>query len=141
MEVRVQLVAVAAAVVLLAVVFELVRRKRLLERYAILWIFSALCLLLLAGWRELLEGVATAIGIFYPPSALFVVAFGFVLLLLLHFSLAVSRLADQSKVLAQRLALLEQRQREQEEDRERTADRPGRPAEQPEREMPQRILR
>jgi hypothetical protein len=55
------------------------------------------------------------IGIAYPPNALFLVAFGFVLVLLLHFSLAVSRLTDQSKVLAQRLALLEQRQRETEE--------------------------
>ncbi len=45
----------------------------------------------------------------YPPNALFLVAFGFVMVLLLHFSLAVSRLSDQSKVLAQRLALLEER--------------------------------
>ncbi len=58
---------------------------------------------------------AEAIGIFYPPTALFVVAFGFVLLLLLHFSSAVSRLSDQTKVLAQRLALLEERVRHHEE--------------------------
>jgi hypothetical protein len=44
----------------------------------------------------------------YPPNALFLIAFGFVLVLLLHFSLAVSRLSDQTKVLAQRLALLEE---------------------------------
>jgi hypothetical protein len=48
--------------------------------------------------------------VIYPPNALFVIAFGFVLLLLLHFSTAVSRLTDQTKVLAQRLALTEQRQ-------------------------------
>jgi hypothetical protein len=110
----VQLVAVAASLVLLVVVFELVRRKRFLERYALLWLFSGVVLLLLSIWKELLENVANAIGIFYPPSALFVIAFGFVLVLLLHFSLAVSKLADQSKILAQRLALLEERQRKQE---------------------------
>jgi hypothetical protein len=55
--------------------------------------------------------VASAIGIAYPPSALFVIAFGFILVLLLHFSIAVSKLADQSKVLAQRVALLEERNR------------------------------
>ena len=87
---------------------ELVRRRRLLERYALLWLFSALVLLALGVSRELLEAVSGLIGIAYPPSALFVIAFGFILLLLLHFSLAVSRLADQSKVLAQRLALMEQ---------------------------------
>ena len=55
------------------------------------------------------RSVATAIGIFYAPSALFVVAFGFILVLLLHFSLVISRLADQNKVLAQRVGLLQQR--------------------------------
>jgi hypothetical protein len=114
MELRVQLLAVAAALLLFGMVFELVRRKRLLERYALLWLFSALALLLLAAWGDLLEGVADVLGIFYPPSALFVIAFLFVMALLLHFSLVVSRLADQTKVLAQRLALLEERQRQTE---------------------------
>jgi len=113
-EVRVQVVAIAATVVLLFVILELVRRRRLLERYALLWLFSALSLLGLAIWKGLLETVADAVGIFYAPSALFVIAFGFILVLLLHFSVAVSRLADQSKVLAQRVALLEERQREAE---------------------------
>ena len=87
----------------------MVRQRRLLERYALLWLFSALVLLALAVWRDFLETIANTIGIVYPPNALFVIAFGFVLVLLLHFSIAVSRLADQSKVLAQRVALLEER--------------------------------
>ena len=93
---------------------ELVRRRRLLERYALLWLFSAVVLLALAVWRDLLANIADLVGIAYPPNALFVVAFGFVLVLLLHFSLAVSRLSDQTKVLAQRLALLDEHVREQE---------------------------
>ena len=109
MDVRIQIVAIAAATGLIFVLLELVRRRRLLERYALLWLFSALVLLALAVWRDLLEWVASALGVAYPPNALFLIAFGFVLVLLLHFSLAVSRLSDQSKVLAQRLALLEER--------------------------------
>src|SRR2546423_328353 len=115
MELRIQIVAVAAAGGLLIGILELVRRRRLLERYALLWLVSAAALLALAAWKGLLEKVARAIGIFYPPSALFVIAFAFILVLLLHFSVAVSRLAEQSKVLAQRLALLEARSRELEE--------------------------
>jgi hypothetical protein len=109
MDVRIQIVAIVASSVLLLVVLELVRRRRFLERYAILWLLSGVVLLGLAIWRGLLSKLAHAIGIVYPPNALFVVAFGFVLVLLLHFSLAVSRLSDQTKVLAQRLALLEKR--------------------------------
>ena len=109
MDVRIQIVAIVAAGGLILVLLELVRRRSLLERYALLWLFSALVLLALAVWRDLLEEVASALGVAYPPNALFLIAFGFVLVLLLHFSLAVSRLSDQTKVLAQRLALLEER--------------------------------
>jgi hypothetical protein len=111
-ETRVQIVAIVATAGLFVVLLELVRRRRMLERYAILWLFCAVALLGLSVWKELLTKLAHAVGIFYAPSALFVIAFGFVLVLLLHFSVAVSRLADQNKVLAQRVALLEERQRE-----------------------------
>lgn len=93
---------------LLLLILELVRRKRLMERYALLWLFSTLLLLVLSVWSGLLNSVAAALGVSYPPSALFAVAFGVVLVLLVHFSLAVSRLSDQNKVLAQRLGLLQQ---------------------------------
>ncbi len=115
MDHRIQIVAIIGAGALLLIVLELVRRRRLLERYALLWLFSALVLLALAVWRDGLARLAGAVGIAYPPNALFFVAFAFVLLLLLHFSSAVSRLADQTKVLAQRLALLEEELRNHEE--------------------------
>ncbi|HTA35195.1 MAG TPA: DUF2304 domain-containing protein [Solirubrobacteraceae bacterium] len=94
---------------LLVVVFELVRRKRLSERYAILWLLAALTLFVLAVWKGLLTSLSQDVGISYPPSALFAVAIGLIAVILLHFSLAVSRLSDQNKILAQRLGLLQQR--------------------------------
>ena len=109
METRIQVVAIVATAGLFFIVFELVRRRRLMERYALLWLFSTVVLLGLAVWKQLLEEVAGAIGIFYAPSALFVIAFGFILVLLLHFSLVISRLADQNKVLAQRMGIMQQR--------------------------------
>ena len=114
METRIQIVAILAAGGLLLLVLELVRRRKLAERYALLWLFSGLVLLALAAWAGLLSTIADAVGIRYPPSALFVIAFGFILILLLHLSIAVSRLSDQTKVLAQRLALLEERVKEAE---------------------------
>jgi len=114
MQLHLRLAAVGATVVLLIMVLELVRRRRLLERYALVWMAVTVLLIMLTLWDGLLTGVATVIGIAYPPSALFVIAFGFVILLLLHFSVAVSRLTDQSKVLAQQLSLLDERLRRQE---------------------------
>jgi hypothetical protein len=112
MDTRVQIVAIVATAGLFVVLLDLVRRRRMLERYAIVWLFCAFALLGLSVWKGLLTELAHAVGIFYAPSALFVIAFGFVLVLLLHFSIAVSKLAEQNKVLAQRLALLEERQRQ-----------------------------
>ena len=114
MQLKLQLVSIVITAGLFGVIFELLRRKRLMERYALLWLLSSAVLLILAVWKGLLETVAAAIGIYYAPSALFVIAFGFILVLLLHFSLVISRLADQNKVLAQRLGLLEQRLDERE---------------------------
>lgn len=116
MDARIQLIAILGTVAMLLAVLELVRRRRLLERYAVLWLFSAAILVVLAVWRDLLETIANNLGFEVPANALFVAALGFVVVLLLHFSLAVSRLADQSKVLAQRLALLQERLSEAERD-------------------------
>ncbi len=104
---------VAAAIAIFALIFELVRRKHLMERYALLWLLAGVTVLVLGIWQGLLTKLSNAVGIYYPPAALFAVAFLFVLLLLLHFSIAISRLSDQNKILAQRLALLQQRLEEE----------------------------
>jgi len=109
---RIQLIAVAVTLALFLGVFELVRRRRLMERYALLWLLSTAVLLLLAAWTGLLERVAEFAGIDVPSNALFVVGFAFVLVLLLHFSLAISRLSDETKLLAQHVARLDQELRE-----------------------------
>jgi hypothetical protein len=118
MDSRIQILTILVAALLLVGVIDLVRRRRLLERYALLWLLSSIVLLGLASWRGALDRIAEAVGVAYPPNALFIVAFGFVLWMLLHFSVAVSRLSDQTKVLAQRLALLEERMRRQESEPE-----------------------
>jgi hypothetical protein len=112
---RVQIVAIIGAVALLLIVLEMVRRRRLMERYALLWLLSAVVILGLALWQNALEKLANAMGILSAPNALFFVAVGFILLLLLHFSAAMSRLSDQAKVIAQRHAILAQRVRELED--------------------------
>jgi hypothetical protein len=104
---RLQIIAIVVTAGMFVLIFELVRQRRLMERYALLWLFASAVLLGLSVWNGALEKLASTVGIFYAPSALFAVAFGFVLVLLLHFSLVISRLAEQSKVLAQRVGLLE----------------------------------
>ncbi len=121
MELRLQIVAIIGAVGLLVLVLELVRRRALMERYALLWLFASVVILGLAIFDGALTVLARQLGILSAPNALFFVAMAFILLLLLHFSAAMSRLTDQSKVLAQRQAILEERLREVELARARAA--------------------
>jgi hypothetical protein len=123
MDSRLQIVAIVGAVGLLVLVLELVRRRALMERYALLWLFSSIVILVLAVWTDALTTIARQLGIISAPNALFFVAIAFILLLLLHFSAAMSRLTDQSKVLAQRQAILEHQVRELE--RARALERDG----------------
>jgi hypothetical protein len=126
MDSRLQIVAILGAVALLLFVLELVRRRALMERYALLWLLSAVVILALSIWQDALNVLAESMGIVSAPNALFFVAVAFILLLLLHFSAAMSRLSDQSKVLAQRQAILDQRidelQREQADAGDRAAE-------------------
>jgi cell division protein FtsW (lipid II flippase) len=104
----VSLAATAASLFLLFVVFELIRSRRLRERYALLWVLTGLVLLVLSAWRGGLNVIAGWFGVqTYPPAVLFAVALLFVLAVLLHYSTVISKLADQNVVLAQRVALLE----------------------------------
>ncbi len=111
---RVSIAAAIASLLLLLVVFELIRSRRLRERYALLWLLTGVVLLVLSVWRGGLNTIAGWFGISgYPPAILFAVGILFILLVLLHYSTVISRLSDQSTILAQRLALLEERFREE----------------------------
>lgn len=109
----VSIVGAVASVLLLAVILELIRRRRLRERYALLWLATGAVLLALSLWRDGLNTIAGWFGITgYPPAVLFAVGTLFILLVLLHYSTVISRLSDQNTVLAQKLALLEEKLRE-----------------------------
>jgi hypothetical protein len=111
---RVSLFAAIAAALFLLVIFELIRGRRLQERYALLWLVTGGVILILAVWRDALRLVAEQLGIAYPPSALFVVGFLFILVVLLHYSTVISELSERNVRLAQDIALVEERLRIQE---------------------------
>ena len=134
---RVSIAASVASILLILVVLELIRSRRLRERYALLWLATGVVLLVLSAWRDGLNTIAGWVGVTtYPPAVLFAVATLFILVVLLHYSTVISRLSDQNSILAQRLALLEQRLAEEEPDdsfelgvgdRDRGGPQPGQP--------------
>jgi hypothetical protein len=106
------ILASAASIILLLAVLELVRRRRLREKYALLWILTAIVLLILSLWRGLVDSIAIALGISYGPLITIAVGALFVLVVLLHYSTVISALTDRTAVLAQEVAMLEERLRQ-----------------------------
>ena len=112
---KVSIAATVVSLLLLLGVFELIRSRRLRERYALLWLATGVVLVVLSAWRGGLNTIAGWFGVRgYPPAVLFAVGLLFVILVLLHYSTVISRLSDQSTILAQRIALLEAKLRERE---------------------------
>jgi hypothetical protein len=107
-----KILAIVGSGTVLLLVVELIRRGRLKERYSLLWLFAGGVLLVLSSSRYILEYISNLVGIYYPPSFLFLLAFLFLLLITLHFSVTISGLSEKNKRLAQELALLRQEMRE-----------------------------
>ena len=104
----IKILAVVGSCSVLVAVIELIRRGRLKEKYSLLWLFAGSVLLLLSASRDLLDYISHLLGVFYPPSLLFLLAFLFLLLITLHFSVVVSGLSEKNKHLAQEIAMLRQ---------------------------------
>ena len=107
MPVRNKVVALAVGIGMLLLIIELVRRRKLREEYSWLWLVTGSGILLLALWFDLLKWITHLVGAVTPSSTIFLFAFLFLILISLHFSVVISRLADRNKELAQRFALLE----------------------------------
>lgn len=104
---KVQILSILASLSLLLVILEAIRKRRLREQYALVWLLTGFILMLFSLWRSLLDRVSGLMGIYYPPSALLLLLTGLVVLILLSFSIVVSSLSVKVTRLSQKLALLE----------------------------------
>lgn len=112
--------------VILLVLFEMLRRQRLREKYAVLWFFVALASLVVAFVPGLLRGVADLVGVEVPANLLFFAASMTLMVMTLQHSHELSRLEDKTRKLAEEVALLRL-----EMDSALTADEPLPPAADP----------
>ena len=114
----VQGISLSVSLLILFVVIELIRRNRLKERYSLTWLATSIVLIVFSSSRLLLHRLAGAVGIFYPPSLIFIVAILFVLVLLLHVSMVISELYEKNKRLTQELGIMKMQLKEMTEDKQ-----------------------
>lgn len=84
----------------------MVRRKRLKTEYSLIWLSVSIVFIIFSIWRGGIDKLANLIGVVYPPSVLFIVLLIGIILLLIEFSIIISKQAEKIKVLAQEIALL-----------------------------------
>lgn len=102
-------VAIIGAVLVLGLMVELLRRRQLSEKYAALWLIVGLGVLILLVAPGLLRVVSQALGFEVPANLLFLVAVTLLLAVTVHLSWELSRLEDETRVLAEDLALVRHR--------------------------------
>ena len=109
---RLSIVASLASLFFLLLVLELIRRRRLDEGYALLWLGCGLFFLGFSVWRRALDFLAGMVGIYYPPTALLLLLILGLFIVVIQVSVVITRQRHQIKALTQRLALLEDEQKQ-----------------------------
>lgn len=101
------LVALVGSLLVLAGIVELLRRRQLGEKYAVLWLFVGVLLLVFAIFPGLLIGLASGLGVAVPTNLMFFIGILFLVGVVLHLSWEVSRLENETRKLAEDLAILQ----------------------------------
>ena len=99
-------IALIGSVLILVAIVELLRRRQLKEKYAVLWLVVGLLLVVFTAFPALLTRISSALGVAVPTNLLFFVAILFLVLVVLHLSWEASRLENETRKLAEDVAIL-----------------------------------
>jgi hypothetical protein len=102
----IQYIAIFGSASLLIFILYLVRGKKISEQYSVIWIILSLVFIGFSIWRDGLNYLSFTIGIAYPPMAFLLILVMAIFLILIQFSIILTKLSKQSKKLAQKLTLL-----------------------------------
>lgn len=116
------LVALVGSVLVLAGIVELLRRRQLGEKYAVLWLLVGILLLVFTVFPGLLTSLARGLGVAVPTNLMFFVGILFLVGVVLHLSWEVSRLENETRKLAEDLAILQLEVTQQKQESRKTAE-------------------
>ncbi|GAB3429728.1 DUF2304 family protein [Actinophytocola sediminis] len=100
-------VGLVATILIFAGIVELLRRRQLGEKYSVLWLLVGVVLLIFSIFPALLGSLALALGVAIPSNLMFFLAIIFLVGVALHLSWEVSRLENETRKLAEDLAILQ----------------------------------
>ena len=100
-----RIIALSIAAAVLATTIEMIRRRKLREEYAMLWLSTSMILTVLAIFPQIPFFLNQALGINYL-TLLTLACFLFLAMIVMHYATAISRDAEHIRQLAQQVALL-----------------------------------
>lgn len=103
---KIQLIAILGSILFMIGIIELIRRKQIKEAYALLWLIFGTVFVIFSIWKKGLDFLAALVGIYYPPALLFLILILAIILVLIQFSVVISKNNDRIRKLTQEIALL-----------------------------------
>ena len=99
-------------VVMEVLVLAQVRNQKMKEKYAALWLIVGVIMIVLALFPKLLDSLSRLVGIETPVNLLFLLAIIMLMGISLHLTLAISKITDDMRTLAEEVAILKALQRQ-----------------------------
>lgn len=103
---RIQVLAIIGSILFLAFIIELIRKKKIRDAYGLLWVLFGVVFIVISVWRQGLEILSRLLGIYYTPAAFLLILIMAVILILIQYSLVISRLSENNKALAQQVGII-----------------------------------
>ena len=103
---RIRIIAILICILLVAYVFELVRRRHLSEEYSMGWLVAGCLMLILSVSEGVLIWISNLVGATLFTSTLFFFGLVFLVTICLHFSIRISSLTNQVRTWTQHMGIL-----------------------------------
>ena len=101
-----QIVSLIFSLIVVFVIFEMLRKRKIKEEYSILWFFIGGLFLIISLFPQSIDYLGNLLGISYSPTIILLIFIAFIFLVLIHFSVVISRIQNQNKDLIQEIGLL-----------------------------------
>ena len=107
-----RIVLIVALIAYFTTIFTFLKNKTLELRYTLLWLMAGCTLTILVVWPQLLRWCVAVIGIQSNMNGLFIMAFAFVIMIMMSLTSIVSKQANKIRILVQELAIMDKKLRE-----------------------------
>jgi len=102
---KIQIIAGIISLSFLVIIFEAIRRRKFMEKYALLWIFSGLIIFIFSLFPNLLFKIGSILGL-HHLTVLLTISFIFLLSIVFYLSISISGLSEKNKELTQEIGIL-----------------------------------